>query len=280
MLYLIIAVLSNTFMTFIIRLSEKEKSNRFNVNTFNYLFGGILAYFVIRKESVFSFNGGYIYTLLLAVVNAVLYIACLYLMQVNMKKNGAPLTTTYNRLGLLIPILVSVVLFKEYPNQMQIIGCILAIFSIYYINKRDKKDDNSSVSPFLLIALFLAGGMVDTLAKIYGHFGSLNLQGHFIFYTFIFSFIFSIILSIKSIKNLSKKEILIGFFIGIPNQITTLAQLKAVAVLPAYLVFPAYSISVILLVNFVNFLFFKEKLTMRQYIGTSIIILALICMNV
>lgn len=280
MLYLIIAVLSNTFMTFIIRLSEKEKSNRFNVNTFNYLFGGILAYFVIRKESVFSFNGGYIYTLLLAVVNAVLYIACLYLMQVNMKKNGAPLTTTYNRLGLLIPILVSVVLFKEYPNQMQVIGCILAIFSIYYINKRDKKDDNSSVSPFLLIALFLAGGMVDTLAKIYGHFGSSYLQGHFIFYTFIFSFIFSIILSIKSIKNLSKKEILIGFFIGIPNQITTLAQLKAVAVLPAYLVFPAYSISVILLVNFVNFLFFKEKLTMRQYIGTGIIILALICMNV
>lgn len=280
MLYLIIAVLSNTFMTFIIRLSEKEKSNRFNVNTFNYLFGGILAYFVIRKESVFSFNGDYIYTLLLAVVNAVLYIACLYLMQVNMKKNGAPLTTTYNRLGLLIPILVSVILFKEYPNQMQIIGCVLAIFSIYYINKKDKTDGNTSVSPFLLIALFLAGGMVDTLAKIYGHFGSSYLQGHFIFYTFVFSFIFSLILSIKGIKNLSLKEILIGFFIGIPNQITTLAQLKAVAVLPAYLVFPAYSISVILLVNFVNFLFFKEKLTMRQYIGTGIIISALICMNV
>lgn len=90
MLYLIIAVLSNTFMTFIIRLSEKEKSNRFNVNTFNYLFGGILAYFVIRRESVFSFSGDYIYTLLLAVVNAVLYIACLYLMQVNMKKMEPP----------------------------------------------------------------------------------------------------------------------------------------------------------------------------------------------
>lgn len=277
MLYLIIAILSNTFMTFIIKLSEKEKSNRFNVNTFNYLFGGILAYFVIRKESVFSFDGDYRYTLLLAVVNAVLYIACLYLMQVNMKKNGAPLTTTYNRLGLLIPILVSIILFKEYPNQMQIIGCILAIFSIYYINK---KDDCSSVSPLLLIALFLAGGMVDTLAKIYGHFGNSNLQGHFIFYTFVFSFIFSLILSIKSIKNLTLKEILIGFFIGIPNQITTLAQLKAIAVLPAYLVFPAYSISVILLVNFVNFLFFKEKLTIRQYIGTGIIISALICMNV
>lgn len=267
-------------MTFIIRLSEKEKSNRFNVNTFNYLFGGILAYFVIRKKSIFSFDGDYKYTLFLAVINAVLYITCLYLMQVNMKKNGAPLTTTYNRLGLLIPILVSVILFKEYPNQMQIIGCILAIFSIYYINKKDKKDEKSKVSPLLLIALFMAGGMVDTLAKIYGYYGNSNLQGHFIFYTFVFSFIFSLILSIKSIKNLSKKEILIGFFIGIPNQITTLAQLKAVAVLPAYLVFPAYSISVILLVNLVNFLFFKEKLTIRQYIGTGIIISALICMNV
>ena len=141
MLYLIIAVLSNTFMTFIIRLSEKEKSNRFNVNTFNYLFGGILAYFVIRKESIFSFDGDYKYTLFLAVINAVLYITCLYLMQVNMKKNGAPLTTTYNRLGLLIPILVSVILFKEYPNQMQIIGCILAIIIIVIFSRNRKNMD-------------------------------------------------------------------------------------------------------------------------------------------
>lgn len=280
MLYLIIAVLSNTFMTFVIKLSEKNKSNRFNINTFNYLCGGVLAYFVIKKEKIFVFEGDYIYAFILAALNAILYIACLYLMQANMEKNGAPLTTTYNRLGLLIPILVSILLFDEYPNIMQIIGCGLAIFSIWYINRKKQELHNNDISVPLLIAVFLAGGFVDTLAKIYGHYGNSILQGHFIFYTFVFSFIFSLILSIKSMKNLTLKEIIIGFCIGIPNQITTLAQLKAVTLLPAYLVFPSYSILVILLVNIVNLLLFKEKLSLQQYIGTGIIILALIFMNI
>lgn len=279
MLYLIIAVLSNTFMTFVIRLSEKNKSNRFNINTFNYLFGGVLAYMVIRKETIFSYDTNYNYALILAIINAVFYIACLYLMQTNIEKNGAPLTTTYNRLGLLIPIIISIILFKEYPNTMQIIGCILAVFSIWYINRK-KQNSIINISPSLLIAVFLAGGLVDTLAKIYGHYGNSILQEHFIFYTFVFSFIFSFILSLKSIKSLTLKEVIIGFCIGIPNQITTLAQLKAVTILPAYLVFPSYSISVILLVNLINFIIFKEKLSNQQYIGTGIIILALICMNI
>lgn len=116
MLYLIIAVLSNTFMTFIIRLSEKEKSNRFNVNTFNYLFGGILAYFVIRKESVFSFDGeDYRYTLLLAVINAVLYIACLYLMQINMKKMELLLLLHIIDWGFLSPSLYLLYFLKNIP---------------------------------------------------------------------------------------------------------------------------------------------------------------------
>lgn len=267
-------------MTFVIKLSEKNKSNRFNINTFNYLCGGILAYFVIGKEKIFSIEYDYTYAFILAVVNAVLYIACLYLMQANMEKNGAPLTTTYNRLGLLIPILVSILLFREYPNTMQILGCGLAIFSIWYINKKKEELPTKDISVSLLIAVFLAGGFVDTLAKIYGYYGNPLLQKHFIFYTFIFSFIFSLILSLKSLKNLTLKEILIGFCIGIPNQITTLAQLKAVTMLPAYLVFPSYSILVILLVNGVNLLLFKEKISSQQYIGTGIIILALICMNI
>ena len=43
-------------------------------------------------------------------------------------------------------------------------------------NTQDKKDEKSKVSPLLLIALFMAGGMVDTLAKIYGYYGNSNLQ--------------------------------------------------------------------------------------------------------
>lgn len=279
MLYLIIAILSNTFMTFVMKISENNNNNRFNVNTINYLCGGFIAYFLIRKEKIFLFESNYKYAFMLAIINAIFYIACLYLMQANIEKNGAPLTATYNRLGLVIPILVSIFLFKDIPNTMQLIGCGLALFSIYYINRRKKKETNQNNNYFFLIAVFLVGGFVDTLAKIYSQFGDNLLQKHFIFYTFLFSLIFSLILSIKTIKDLTLKEIISGFCIGIPNQITTLAQLKAVSLLPAYIVFPSYSILVILLVNSINVIVFKEKLSKQQYIGTGIIILSLVFMN-
>lgn len=280
MLYLIIAILSNTFMTFVMKISENNNNNRFNVNTINYLCGGFIAYFLIRKEKIFLFESNYKYAFVLAIINAIFYIACLYLMQANIEKNGAPLTATYNRLGLVIPILVSVFLFKEIPNIMQLVGCGLALFAIYYINQKKEKEINLNNNYYFLIGVFLVGGFVDTLAKIYSYYGDNLLQKHFIFYTFLFSFIFSLILSMRHIKKLTIKEIITGFCIGIPNQITTLAQLKAVSLLPAYFVFPSYSILVILLVNFFNIIIFREKLSKQQYIGTGIIILSLVFMNI
>ena len=70
-----------------------------------------------------------------------------------------------------------------------------------------------------------------------------------------------------------------GVLVGIPNQLVVFATLKAAALLPAYMVYPVYSAAVILVVNVIDLVVFREKLTKRQYGGTVIIAVALALIN-
>ena len=47
----------------------------------------------------------------------------------------------------------------------------------------------------------------------------------------------------------------------------------------AYIVYPTYSAGLIILVNVINYLAFRELLTRRQYLATAMIGLGLIMIN-
>ena len=75
------------------------------------------------------------------------------------------------------------------------------------------------------------------------------------------------------------RDSIIGIGVGIPNQLTTLLILRAAAFLPAYIVYPTYSARLIIFVNVIKYIAFKEMLSKKQYIATAIIGLGLVFIN-
>lgn len=276
MVYLLAAIGFNVGMTFVMRYSESHSGNRYGVTIFNYLTGVIISLVMLKGRAVFAGGGGF--TLALAVPNALLFVGCLLLLQHNIKKNGAPLTSTFNRLGILIPTILSAFLFHEIPSALKTAGLCLAIFSIIYMNGGQEEGGKRLDKSLLL--LFLAGGCVDMMSKLYGIYGRAELQENFILYTFFISLLLSIGLCVRDKKRISVQDMIAGVLVGIPNQLTALCLLKAVALLPAYMVFPVYSAAVILLVNVINFAVFREKLSRREYAATGIIAAALVLINI
>ena len=75
-------------------------------------------------------------------------------------------------------------------------------------------------------------------------------------------------------------DAVIGSVTGVPNTFVLYFSIKAVEALPAYIVFPAYSAGVILVVNVVNYFFFKEALSKEEKIATVLVAIALVLINI
>lgn len=277
MIYLLFGIAANIGMSFVMRYSESHSGNRYGVTVFNYATGLLLSWMLLEEKNVFAVGEIDRFTLLLALLNGVLFVVCLLLMQHNIAKNGVPMTATFNRLGILIPTVLSAIFFNEIPGLFQIIGLVLAVFAIIHING-GFHPSGGKVSRDLLF-LFVAGGCVDMVSKVFGQLGRAENQNLFVMLTFAFGLAISIAVLLIKDRKITKGDMIVGVMVGIPNQLASLFLLKAVSVLPAYLAFPMYSAGIIVAVNIINFAVFKEKLSPREYIGTAIIALALVFIN-
>ena len=275
MLFLMAAIASNLTMTFLMRYSEHHGGHRYALNVWNYLSGALLSLLLLEDRSVLL--AGDAVTLAAGIVNGIAFLAALTLMQVNLRRNGAPLSSTFNRVSVVIPAILSAIFFHEIPAGLQLTGLLICVFGILAMNLGAQKDRPAFVPG--LIGTFLLGGATDFLSKVYSAFYSGDSQTCFVFYTFLAALAASLYLLRRDGWRMSRQDVLIGLGVGIPNQLSTLFLLRAASVLPAYLVFGTFSAGIIVLVNILNYAFFKETLTRRQYLATALIAAGCILIN-
>lgn len=277
MKYLFIAVAAQIAIIYVMKVSENRDLNRYGINVGNYLIGTLFALVFTKGGQVIPVDRP-LFFYGLAGLNGALYVICLLLQQVNIRYNGTSLSAMYFRLGLVVPILFSWIIFGEKPGPWTFLGILLGIFAIILING-SKEERKESEAYYLLPVLLLGGGSVDVVAKVYSSYGPQVLYDKFILVTFIAALIFALVLFFWKRGKLGRREFLVGAVIGVPNQVMNVSILRAAGILPAYLVFPLYSISVIMGILILNYLFFRERLTRRQGVGVLFLIAALIFMN-
>ena len=75
-------------------------------------------------------------------------------------------------------------------------------------------------------------------------------------------------------------EVLFGVLIGVPNFFSARFLLRALGSLPAVIVYPTFSVATILAVTLAGVVFFREKLTRRQWAALGAILAALVLLNI
>ena len=171
-------------MTFVMKYSESHSGNRYGVTLFNYLTGSLIGYLQMNDRQLFINSSEGIFTLGMAALQAIFIVSVLLVLQVSINKNGAPLTSTFNRMGILIPTIGSAVLFGEIPSWIQVVGIGLAIFAIIYISGGSKKSGETAALAaansagtgserhmVLLFSAFIGGGCLDFISKLFDEFG-------------------------------------------------------------------------------------------------------------
>ena len=278
MLNLLLAVLSSALVSLTMRFSENKIKNSLAMLAVNYVMCTFLAWAYTGFGRFFPVELGRHTTSVLGGINGVLYLAGFVLLQRNVRENGVVLSATFIKLGLLVSMAVSVVLFGERPEIWQWAGFALAVAAIVLMNYRPGEGKAGNMAGLLL--LLLAGGGGDAMSKVFEELGNPAFTDHFLLLTFLMALGLCLMLVGVSKKPAGRWEWIFGLLIGIPNFFSAKFLLGALKDLAAVIVYPVYSVATILTVTVTGVLVFREKLEKKQWLALGMILVALVLLNI
>jgi len=276
MFYLLLAVFSSAMVSICMRLGEGKGKQNIAMLAVNYLMCTILSACLVPWGSLPSGNLGP--TIAMGTGNGLLYLVSFVLLQVNVRRNGVVLSSTFMKLGLLVTMVVSVCFYHEIPSIPQILGFGLAVAAILLINYR--KDAGAALSRAALLWLLLCGGMADAMSKIFEESGVPGMEHQFLFFTFATALAFCGLCMVVKGQRAGKWEVFFGLLIGIPNYLSSKFLLRALEDVAAVIAYPVYSVSCILVVTLAGLLLFRERLEKRQWVALIVILAALVLLNI
>ena len=278
MIFLLLAILSSSMISILMRVSSKRVSADLSMLAVNYLICAILGLGYTGFQPATPAHTDFRVTMLVSVISGAFYLAGFVLFQHYTQKNGIVLSSIFMKLGLLEPVAMSMVIFREAPTIVQVAGFFLAVAAIVLINLK-KDDSGKSFGWGLLVMLVVCGGC-DAMSKIYERVGPAALSDSYLFFTFAVAFLLCVGLVLYQKEKPGVPEFLFGTLIGIPNFFSAKFLLGALTKLPAVVVFPSFSVATLLIVTLAGVVVFRERLNRLQWVALAGIIVALILLNI
>lgn len=274
-------------MAVVLKLFRNTAGNRYGIIIGNYLTCVIISAITLVIQSK-PFRASSV-TGLCGVAGGVLFVAGLVGMQSSVQKNGAILTSAFSKLGLIIPLLVSVLFFGEAVRLIQIPGILMVLAAFFLISFDSGKTETEAketqhVYPLLLLAVLFFCGGGDAMAKVFDEVGESDQNGMYFLILFSVAAFLTLILFLiekkKTGKRLVWKEFAAGILVGIPNYFSSMFLLLSLNGLPAFVVYPAFSAGTLVLVTLIATLIFRERPGMKTWIGIGLIAAALILLSI
>lgn len=262
----------------VMRISEDYTSAKMPKLAISYFSSMVLAgaHMLIAGQSLLA--KGYAAPVLLGAIGGVLYLSAFLLLELNVSKNGIVMSSTFMKLGLLVPLVISLLFFNERPSIIQLTGVLIALVAIVLINL--KSQDSIITFKLGLPLLLIINGSADAISKVYEQFGPVQFSDQFLFYIFVVAALLSAALTLFRREKAGKADILFGLLLGVPNYYAARITLKALEHIPASIFYPSCHVGTLMVVTLTGLFFFKEKLSKLQWAAVILIFIAMILLNV
>lgn len=280
MIYLALAILSSTAVALVMRISGSRVQNRVGMLAANY--AGCTALAALFAHGFLPQGEGSALVTGLSVLSGALYLGSFLLLQWNTRENGVVLSSTFMKLGVMVPTVMAVVVFHEAPKPLQTAGFLLALAAIVMI--RPAGESGAAKNALALAALLIGGGMTDGMSKIFEAICRPELKEYFLVLTFACALLLcAVLMGVNAARagrfRMTPVDAAFGLLIGVPNYFSSRFLLLSLSSVPASVAYPTYSVATIVLVTLAGVAFFKEKLTRRQCAALGVILVSLAMLN-
>lgn len=273
MFYIVLSIICSVSVGALLKFSKRYSFDIIQVIAVNYILALGLCYITFRPD-VSEVNSSSPWKIYIGL--AILLPSVFLLLASSIKHIGIVKTDIAQRLSLFIPILAAYFIFKENFTTLKLMGLIVGFPAIFLTLSKKQSDtqENKWIFPVLVLVGF---GIIDILFKQIALEKSIPYTTS-LFLVFSGALVLALCFTIYSVfvkKNpIQWKNIIIGAFLGILNFGNILFYLKAHKAFSENpsTVFAAMNLGVIVLGSLVGIVAFKEKVTLKNYIG---IVLAL-----
>lgn len=282
MLFLLLATLASAGNALTMKFAGSRSDNKWALLLFNYVTATVLSALSAVRSGL-AVGEVTPREWALGLVTGVLFISTFALLQLNVRKNGATVSSSLARMGAVIPMLLSIALFGEYPTLAGAGGIVVAIAATLLLSipqaEASDADVPASSARRLLIPMVLAGGISDTMPKVFEATGNPAHEEAFILTTFAMALAICLVMLLRAHERPAAVDIACGVMLGTFNFFSTDLMLRALMELPAYVVYTGFSMGVVLLTYAVNALVMHERLTRRDHAALALVLLALALIN-
>lgn len=279
MIYLLLAILSSAMVSICMRLSEKHIKNEMGMFMANYAICILLSFLFMNRQINYLADSSAVPMISLGIVSGILYLFSFIFLKFNMKHNGIVMASTFMKLGVLIPTIMAVLVFRETPKWTQIIGICLSIIAIVIIHFEKDALQESNKKIWLLLLLVLSG-FTDSMANIYEQVGSADVKDGYLFVTFLTAFLLAMFFAVRGKTKVSRNDLFFGMLIGIPNYFSARFLLLALGSVDAVLAYPMYSVATMITITLVGIFAFHEAVSKKKICALGLIVVALCLLNI
>lgn len=280
MAYLHIAISAglSIFIAHILKKNESRKLRTLNVLTLNYVFAlAVLPFLLPERASIFPpVNAVF---LVATGINGVLFILNFFVYSKSVDLNGVGLSVAAMRMSLVIPVFFAILRYGEPLHAGILLGLGLVLASLALMILRPGMPIRQSIRDGrLLVGMFVMSGICDVFIKMYERNPSQGVHdAHFVSAIYLISLVTGLsILAANRQLSFTREEFRMGFLIGIPNLLTFVFMLKALALLPATIAFSLSHLSVVLGGTILGLMVWKDRLLLTQWMGILLALAAIL----
>lgn len=286
MLLLLGSIIFTSWLTLSFKLLEKFRISSFHAIVFNY-WTCVLTGSLVNRDHPFRPSIIYEDWFMWALIMGVFFIIIFNLVALTAQRIGVAVASVANKLSLVIPFMVSIFLYNEKATSLKILGVVIALAAVILTCWPNEQNSNTKKNTWknifiLPLILFFGSGLLDTIIKYVeqAYLTDLNKNDFIVTSFAVAGFIGLLIFAFRVVKGYEKfdyRSIIAGLAIGIPNffSIWCLIQVLKIYSNNSSAIIPINNMGIVLFSTLCAYLFFKEKLSAKNWWGVALSLLAI-----
>ena len=276
MIEIIITISTFSSMVMLFKYFEKRNVNNLQAISANYFTAGILS--IIFLPNTFEFDKiNYSNTsifFVLAFIVGLLFVLTFNLYAHGAQKIGVTPSTIANKMSMIIPIIIGIILLNEEVTFNKILGISFAFVAIFLSSIGDRKYSLNKNHLIIIVLLFIGQGLADGILNWAQEFilngSNMNLFFAVTFLAAGFTGLLFVFFKLSSQKvKIEPKSIIWGIVLGIPNYLTLLYFVKSLKseLFSSSEIFPIINIGVIIFCTILSIILFRERVSIYNWLG-------------